>query len=268
MTMNGRTRWCVVPSIVTWSSCMHSSSAACVFGDARLISSTRSRFANTGPGRNSNSFERWLKTFTPVTSDGSRSGVNWSRENEASRERERAFASIVFPTPGKSSRIRWPSLTRQRTLSSSVSAGARTTVATLSTMRRMVCAPVASAVRGSLPGSLTQQLLRPVDDRRRDLPLRRLRDGLFSVNRDEDYLVLSRVEPDVVAGHIVVDDEIEALVFELRACAREPLRPVVGCEPDQHLAVHTALGERSDDVGGGFEVDGPGVVALRALVGA
>ena len=85
---------------------MHSSSAACVFGDARLISSTSSRFANTGPGRNSNSFVRWLKTFTPVTSEGSRSGVNCRRENEQSIDRASALASIVFPTPGKSSMIR------------------------------------------------------------------------------------------------------------------------------------------------------------------
>src|SRR5829696_1464144 len=66
---------------------MHSSSAACVLGEARLISSTRSRFAKTGPGRKSNSFVRWSKTLTPVTSDGSKSGVNWMRENEQSSER-------------------------------------------------------------------------------------------------------------------------------------------------------------------------------------
>jgi hypothetical protein len=84
---------------------MHSSSAACVFGDARFTSSTSRRFAKTGPGRNSNSFCCWLKTLTPVTSDGSRSGVNWSRANRQSSERASAFASIVFPTPGKSSMI-------------------------------------------------------------------------------------------------------------------------------------------------------------------
>jgi hypothetical protein len=60
MTMNGRASSYETPSIVTCCSCMHSRSAAWVFGDARLISSTRRRFANTGPGLNSNSFERWL----------------------------------------------------------------------------------------------------------------------------------------------------------------------------------------------------------------
>ena len=41
--------------------------------------------------------------------------MNWRRENEQSSERASAFASIVFPTPGKSSMIRCPSLTRQST---------------------------------------------------------------------------------------------------------------------------------------------------------
>ena len=123
MTMNGGASWYETPSTVTWRSCMHSRSAACVFGEARLISSTRRTLANTGPGRNSNSFERWLKTLTPVTSDGSRSGVNWSRENEQSTERASAFARVVFPTPGKSSMIRCPSERRQRTENSSVSSG-------------------------------------------------------------------------------------------------------------------------------------------------
>jgi hypothetical protein len=103
---------------------MHSSSAACVFGDARLISSTSRMFAKTGPGRNSNSFERWLKTFTPVTSEGRRSGVNWRRENAQSIERASAMARLVFPTPGKSSMIRCPSASRQRNENCRVSSGA------------------------------------------------------------------------------------------------------------------------------------------------
>ncbi len=60
ITMNGRASSYVSPSIVTCRSCMHSSSADCVFGDARLISSTRTMFANTGPARNSNSRVFWL----------------------------------------------------------------------------------------------------------------------------------------------------------------------------------------------------------------
>ena len=40
-----------VPSSVTCRSCMASSSADCVLGGVRLISSARSRLVNTGPGR-------------------------------------------------------------------------------------------------------------------------------------------------------------------------------------------------------------------------
>ena len=59
-TRNGRSSGRVVPSIVTCRSCIASSSAACVFGGARLISSARSRFVKTGPGLNSKSDARWL----------------------------------------------------------------------------------------------------------------------------------------------------------------------------------------------------------------
>ena len=41
--------------------------------------------ANTGPGWNSNCPVSWLKIVTPVTSEGSRSGVNWMRSPSASQ---------------------------------------------------------------------------------------------------------------------------------------------------------------------------------------
>src|SRR4051812_7417747 len=163
---------------------MHSSSAACVLGDARFTSSTSSRFANTGPGRNSNSFVRWLKTLTPVTSDGSRSGVNWSREKSQSSERASAFASIVFPTPGKSSMIRWPSATRQRTTSRSVSAGAWTTRARFAAIEATTSAGAGASALSA------KQALDFVEDRRGDVVLRGLRDGALAVRRDERHLVL------------------------------------------------------------------------------
>ncbi len=75
----GRASWRVSPSTVTCCSAIASSSADCVFGIARLISSTRTTFANTGPGRNSKSRSRWLKIERPVTSVGWRSGVHWMR---------------------------------------------------------------------------------------------------------------------------------------------------------------------------------------------
>src|ERR1700687_3221273 len=48
--------------------------------------------------------------LTPVTSEGSRSGVNWRRSKEQPRERASDLASIVLPTPGTSSIRMWPRL--------------------------------------------------------------------------------------------------------------------------------------------------------------
>src|SRR5437764_7095999 len=269
MTMNGLPSSYVCPSTVTWFSCMHSRSAACVFGEARLISSTRSRFAKTGPGLNSNSFERWLKTFTPVTSEGSRSGVNWSRENDASSERASAFASIVFPTPGKSSRIRWPSLTRQRTQSRSVSSGAWTTEARFSTIRLIVAAAAStstgcrSATVSSIP--LPEQHLCLVEDRGRDALLGRLRDPPLSIRRDDHDLVLYGVEADVGSPHVVVDDEIGAFAVALLPRAREPVLALVGCEAHEDAAVSPLRAELVEDVERRLEPDLPRLVVLRTL---
>src|SRR6266481_4028488 len=127
-------------------------------------------------------------TLTPVTSDGSRSGVNWSRENEQSRERASAFATIVFPTPGKSSMIRCPSATRQSTTRRSVSAGACTTRA-----RFAAIAATRSAGSGASAGS-ANQALHLVEDGRGDLVLRRLRDRPLAGTGDERHLVVPGLE--------------------------------------------------------------------------
>jgi hypothetical protein len=82
---------------------MHSSIADWVFGDARLISSPTTMLANTPPGLNSKSRVSWLKTETPMTSLGIRSGVNWIRCTEQLIDRARDLASMVLPTPGTSS---------------------------------------------------------------------------------------------------------------------------------------------------------------------
>src|SRR6266498_6031090 len=171
---------------------MHSSSAACVLGEARLTSSTSSRFANTGPGRNSNSLTFWLNTLTPVTSEGSRSGVNWRRENEQSSERAIAFASIVFPTPGKSSMIRWPSLTRQSVQSRSVSSGACTTRARFETTLSATRAASSTGRAGCSLASISglQYPLGLVENHARDRRLRRLGHRLLAARRDEDDFVV------------------------------------------------------------------------------
>jgi hypothetical protein len=97
---------------------------------------------------------------------GSKSGVNWMRENVQSSDRASALTSIVLPTPGKSSMIRWPSLTRQRTTRCSVSASVCTTRATFAATRSIVSAEVAASTgRGSV---LMQQRHRLVEHRGRD----------------------------------------------------------------------------------------------------
>ncbi len=94
----------VTPSTVTCCSAMASSSADWVFGVARLISSTSTTLANTGPGRNSKSRVLWSKIESPVTSVGWRSGVHWIREGVApSMVPAIARASTVFAVPGTSS---------------------------------------------------------------------------------------------------------------------------------------------------------------------
>ena len=50
ITRNGASSSCVVVPLVTVRSCMASSSADCVFGVARLISSASTRLAKIGPG--------------------------------------------------------------------------------------------------------------------------------------------------------------------------------------------------------------------------
>src|SRR5918996_92279 len=87
ITMNGVPSVCVSVSTVTCRSSMHSRSADWVFGEARLISSPSTMLAKIAPGLNSKSPVSWLNTLTPVTSVGSRSGVNWIRRNEQSIDR-------------------------------------------------------------------------------------------------------------------------------------------------------------------------------------
>ncbi len=78
-----------------------------------MISSAITMCAKIAPRLNSNSRSTGLYTDTPVTSPGSRSGVNWMRRTVASTLAARARASIVLPTPGTSSMSRCPSASRQ-----------------------------------------------------------------------------------------------------------------------------------------------------------
>src|SRR5688572_3315848 len=103
---SGRTRR--VPSAVTWPSAIASSSADCVRGLARLISSASRMLQNTGPSWKWKAWSRGSKVDTPMMSEGSRSAVNWTRLKLAVTERASAFASVVLPVPGMSSSSTWP----------------------------------------------------------------------------------------------------------------------------------------------------------------
>src|SRR5437899_1398543 len=89
--------------MVTRCSCIASSSADCVFGGVRLISSARTMLLKIGPGANT----IWrlplassLMRSVPVMSDGIRSGVNWMRVNFRSTTRASVCTSSVFASPG------------------------------------------------------------------------------------------------------------------------------------------------------------------------
>ncbi len=126
---------------------MASSSADWVLGEARLISSPSTMCAKTAPGRNSKVLVRWSKTLTPVTSPGSRSGVNWMRCIVQSMLRARALASMVLPTPGTSSMSRWPSarrVTRDSRTASGLPEMTRSTLAAMSATTARASSSVAA----------------------------------------------------------------------------------------------------------------------------
>ena len=119
---------------------MTSSSADCVLGEARLISSARTTEAKTGPRWNSNSWVLGSRIDTPVTSEGSRSGVNWMRELVVRTAAASARASWVLPVPGTSSSSRCPPLSIVVTTSRTTFALPTTATPTAETIRSKVSA--------------------------------------------------------------------------------------------------------------------------------
>src|SRR6266542_505114 len=132
---NGSGSGRVTPSAVTWRSSIGSRSAGCVRGVALLISSTRTTFAKTGPGTNSNSRRSWWYTETQVRSDGRRSGVACTLLNEPPMERATALARVVFPTPGTPSSSRLPPASRHITAARTAAVFPAMTRSTLATTR-------------------------------------------------------------------------------------------------------------------------------------
>ena len=157
--------------------------------------------------------------------------MNWTRWKRSSSDRASAFASTVFPTPGTSSTSTWPSANRQSSGSRSVSCEAWTAEPRFSTTtRRERGRDLAGRVSRSSAFSLIRLLEQPLDlveDRAGDRTLRRLPDGPIAVVTDEHDLVVLAVEADVVAAHVVVDDEIDVLVRQHRplACETVPSAP-------------------------------------------
>ena len=64
-------------------------------------------------GMEAEPFASRSKMLTPMMSDGSRSDVNCTRWNSSPSVAASACASVVLPTPGRSSISRWPSASRQ-----------------------------------------------------------------------------------------------------------------------------------------------------------
>ena len=169
--------------------------------------------------------------------------MNWRRENSRSTERASAFASIVFPTPGKSSMIRCPSATRQSTQSRSVSAGACTTLRDVAAIRSTVCRGARLRRAG-----ISMRFHRASSTSSRRSTSSRMAAaicgfGARGTSRSpsrvtSDDLVLVGVEADPVAAHVVVDDEIDVLVVRASpASARARPAPALRAEADEHLAV-------------------------------
>src|SRR3954468_10691996 len=273
-TRNGRASSCECTSTVTLRSCMHSSRPDCVFGEARLISSTSTTLAKIGPGRNSKRLSRWLKTFVPTTSAGSRSAVHWMRANCKSVARASARASVVLPTPGRSSSRMWPSAAMHTSASSSSSRRTSTAALSACVIRRESATAASSSVSATRSGSSMLAMMGVrgraattlcparsprahigdgVEHGARDGRLRRARDVALARRGDDRDLVVGALEADVRAADVVDDDGVEALARELVAPVLDRALAVLGGEADERLAVAAAGGERRDDVLGALE---------------
>src|SRR5690606_29144667 len=108
MTWNGWGSGWLVPSTETWRSAIASSSADCVLGAVRLISSARKSPVKTGPGRKVNVPVTGSYTEDPVMSAGSRSGVHCSRREASTSAVASVRRARVLRRPGTSSTSTWP----------------------------------------------------------------------------------------------------------------------------------------------------------------
>ena len=108
MTKKGSGKTWVFPPMVTWRSPIASNKALCTLAGERLISSAKTRFANTGPRCGLNVAVFGMYTMVPTTSLGNRSGVNWIRSNLSSSTLPNDLTKSVLATPGMPSRRTCP----------------------------------------------------------------------------------------------------------------------------------------------------------------
>ena len=101
--------------------------------------------------------------------------MNCMRENETSSERASALASIVFPTPGKVLEDQMALADQAEDTEAQCLVGRMDDPAQGCRRSRGSSRPRPSLSTRWLPGSLTQQFLGGIYDRRRDLVFRRLR---------------------------------------------------------------------------------------------
>src|SRR6476659_1173581 len=131
-TKTGSGSGIVWPLALTLGSCIASSSAACVRGGARLISSAKTMLANTGPCTKRKLraplAESSSRISVPVMSLGTRSGVNWIRWKSRCTASASERTMSVFARPGtptssacppamsdiriSSSTVPWPTMRR------------------------------------------------------------------------------------------------------------------------------------------------------------
>ena len=93
-------------------SCMASSSADCVLGGVRLISSASRMLPKIGPGTKVQRRRPFVGSSSmmsvPVISEGMRSGVNWIRLNSRPRVWAMVRTIRVFAVPGNPVIRQWP----------------------------------------------------------------------------------------------------------------------------------------------------------------
>ena len=225
--MNGRASSYVTPSIVTCCSCMHSSSAACVFGEARLISSTSSRFAKTGPGPE-------LELVRALVEDVHAGDVRrqqvgrelHARERHVERARER-LREHRLPHSRKVLEDQVALADEAEDAQAGASRRARARRVRGCRRSRGSSRPRRRVSTRWLSGSLTQQLLGRIDDRRRDLglsgPCRRVARRPAPTSTTS---LSSASKPMSLARDVVEDDEVDALLHRAsRARARGPALP-------------------------------------------